>query len=232
MDLVKQLVNHHAGNILIESEENGKFLCNIYDNTHPIELFRGRLNFLGGGKNLEDMSPLLTVKREIYEEFSILKNNELDAATIQDSGGKYSLPNISKRAPLEDIKKVRKSILENIVPYQDFLITLKPNTKGPKLQSPKALFSVFYSKIPKDIFEIIKKNMDLDYSLVNDSFLKLVTADELIKGKPLTSWACGGVFEYYLKKKIPNPEKTIIKSIGEPEKLYSSYLNKFDYARF
>ena len=233
MTLNKKLVNHHAGNILIESENTGEFLCNIYDNTHPIELYRGRLNFLGGGKNKEDISPLKTVKREIYEEFSLSKNKTFDSATIQDSGkGNYKLPKISKMASLEDIEKVKKSILENIVPYQDFLITLNPIPNGPKIQNPNALFSVFYSKVPKEIFEIIKRNINSNNSLVNDGFLKIVTKKELIFGNPLTSWACGGVFQYHLNEKIPNPEKTKIKPIGKPKKLYSEYLDEFDYIRF
>jgi hypothetical protein len=232
MSLVKQLVNHHAGNILIESEDSGRFLCNIYDNTHPIELFRGRLNFLGGGKNSEDISPIMTVQRELYEEFLISKNKELDPATVQDSGKKYLLPKINKMASLEDIEKVKKGIFENIIPYQDFLITIKQIDKGPKLQNPNALFSTFYSKISKNLFDIIKRNIEINCSLVNDSFLRIVTTEELIEGNPLTSWACGRVFEYYLNKKIPNPENTIAKPLGEPKKTYSQYLDEFDYIRF
>jgi hypothetical protein len=225
-------VNHHAGNIMVESEREGEFLCNIYDDTHPIPLCRGKLNFLGGGKSREDISPILTVRREINEEFSLSQNESLDEATLQDSGRTYDLPQIQKMASSSDIEFVKRSILENIVPYQDFLVDFKPIEGGPVLKVPRAIFSVFHSQIPEEIFEIARRNLSSNKSLVNDGFLRIVNAKELVTGNPLTSWGVGRIFENYLGKTLPNLENMTAKPLGIPKESYREYLTEFDYSRF
>lgn len=232
----KQPVNHHAGNLLIESERTREVLTNQYDGTFPILLFRNRLNFIGGGKKPDDYSPEYTIRREINEEVSLSENEAPDSAVAQDAGVKtFETPIIARYASREHIDAFRESLLQTMVPYQDFLMDFsgyKNHEKGPKLFFPLSVFSVFHSRIPQELFEIARGNLNEGRSLVNDGFLRITSLDELVSGNPLCAWATGRVLDYHFKLEIPNPEGITATPIGMPRDCFKDYLVDFKYARF
>lgn len=227
----KQKISHHAGCIILEASQTPEFLFNIYDNGYPIKMCHGKLNLLGGGKNSDDYSPESLVKREINEEFSMAANDKLDEV-LEANAGKYPLLHIENFAPQEDIKRIRNAVLENIKLYGDFLVTFKTKEQGLNFKYPDTIFSIFYSKLPQEIFEITRINLENGKSLVNDSFLKIASVDDLTSGKFLTTWATGRVLEELLKTSIPNPEKTSATKIGMPRKKFIDYLKDFEYHKF
>ena len=144
----------HAGNVLIQAQETNEILTNVYDSGYPFVTWHNCINFIGGAKGKEDKSPISIITREFEEEFS-LGPNEMDATLVAAAGSGWSLPKVGKMASKQDIDNVRNSILSQIQPYKDFLV----ETRGiEKLDGNKydqvALFSVFVSQIPQDIFEI------------------------------------------------------------------------------
>lgn len=232
----KQQVNHHAGNLLIESEKTREVLTNQYDGTFPILLFRNRLNFMGGGKKPDDYSPEYLVRREINEEVSLTENEAPDSAVAQDAGVKtFETPTIREYAPESDINAFRESLLQTMVPYQDFLMDFTGyinHAEGPTLFFPLLVFSVFHSRIPQELFEIARENINEGRSLVNDGFLRITSLDELVSGNPLCAWATGRVLEYHFNERIPNPEGITATPIGMPRDCFKDYLVDFEYARF
>lgn len=180
----KSLVNHHAGQVLVESEFHDEYLCGIYDNTHPILICRGRINLIGGGKDKEDISPRGTVEREVEEEFALQNDVGPEEIMIQDSGKLYEPPRIEKMASEADITALRKAILENMIPYQDFLVRFQKVPGGPTLKNPYVIFSVFHSVIGRQYFDLARKNLAQGKSLTNDGFLTIVTPEGLEMENP------------------------------------------------
>ena len=230
-----QPVNHHAGNLLIESERTKEVLTNQYDSTFPITLFRERINFMGGGKKPQDYSPELVVRREIQGEVSIEAENEADELVAQDAGvATFEIPKITKYASNSDVDAFRSYILDSMLPYQDFLMDFtgfKSNPEAPKLKLPQAIFSIFYSRVDQDLFEMVRQNLQQGRSLVNDGFLRITSLDELVSGNPLCAWATGRILEYHFKMEIPNPEGIIATPMGNPRASFQDYLNEFSFIR-
>ena len=229
----KKPINHCAVCVLIESGGAKEFLFNIYDNTFPIKIWQNKINLIGGGKLAQDDSPYFAVKREVNEEFSSTKNVELDTAYKETlKSGSYDLPQIGKMASEKDIIDVKSQILKNLGPYQDFIITLPTTDDNLKMKFRDIIFSIFYSKLSKDTFDIIKKNLKDGRSLVNDSFLRIANLEEITSGKILTAWSTGKVLEDYLHQSLPDPIGIQSEKIGKPRNLYKEYLNNFDFHIF
>lgn len=225
-------IDYHAGNVIIEAEKGNVFLFNKYNFSYPFKIYRGRINFMGGGKDRGDFSPEELVKREISEEFSIKEDKSYDEALLENlRGEKYSLPKIEKFASEDEINYVKKEILENMVSYQDFFVEFK-NFVFNDYQPRKAIFSVFYSKVSDNFFNVVEKNIKEGKNLVNDGFLKIVKLEDILSRKILGAWITGLVLEKHLRTDIPNPEGTKIKPLGNPRKNFKEYLESFKYSKF
>lgn len=234
--MAKQAVNHHAGNLMVVCDETGEVLTNQYDNTFPIVIFRNRINFLGGGKKLEDFSPESLVRREIQEEVYLKPNEAPDILVAQDAGvTTFETPKITQFASQSEIDELRAYFLNNMYPHQDFLMDFSGFLieGGPKLKSPYAVFSIFRANLPIQIFNrVVRANLSQGKSLVNDGFLRITTLDELVSGNPLCAWATGKVLENYFGREIPSPQAITATPIGMPRTSFQDYLNDFEYVRF
>lgn len=230
---MKKKLNHCAACVLIESEGTGEVLSNIYDNTYPIKIYRGNLNLLGGGKDLLDISPSYVIRREIDEEFSPEKNTKLDVAYKRVLKNKdYNLPQMRKSASKEDISLIKSQILNGMVPFQDFIITIPDSEKDLKLKYRDILFNIFYSKLSKDAFNLIRRNLEEGRSLVNDGHLTITPLEGIISGNILTAWATGKALEAYFNESIPDPLGIGSEKIGKPRGSYKEYLDDFDFNVF
>lgn len=234
--MIQEKLNHHAGNLMVVCDETKEVLSNQYDATFPIVNFRKRINFLGGGKKPIDYSPESLVKREIQEEVYLKPNEAPDEAVARDAGVKtFEVPTIREFASQSDIDELRTYLLENMQPYQDYLMDLNGFLRegGPKLKSPFAIFSIFSAKLPRELFErIVRTNLKQDRSLVNDGFLRISSLEELAAGNPACAWATGRILEGYFNTQIPNTEGITATPIGLPRACFQDYLNDFQYINF
>lgn len=104
-------VDAHPSVAIVKSKDGDEFLFSRYDYTYPVLPYRLAANTMGGNPK-DDISPFSTWEREISEEF----NN-------QPPKGEELRDKTSPFAPLEDIVKIRNTILENAKSYADFYFT-------------------------------------------------------------------------------------------------------------
>lgn len=223
---MEQKVHNHASVVLVHSGD--KIFSNIYDNTYPKEIYRGRLNLIGGGQSPGEKSPRGLLEREITEEFQkdLEDNGDYDANFAEVIGEGVGAQKASDFAPIGDINFVRKNILSGIKPYNDFFVTIPAYKDKPEFN---VIFSTYISEINKDLMNLIQKNLDVGKSLVSEGTLTINPLNDIVSGKELTAWATGHILGDYFNKEIPNPEKVIVRELGVPRKSMEDYFSEFDY---
>lgn len=209
--MIKIKIRHYASATIIESTKTNEFLFNEYNKTYRVKCLRGKLNLIGGNYEIGDNSPLDILKREIAEEFSMTKQEK------------------NLFALNRDIIFIRNSILRNITPYKDYLLTVPP-IEG---TTYKALYSIFISKIPQDIFECARRNILNKKRIINEGLATICNTPDLVVGKLLTAWATGFVIGDYKNVTMPNSQGSIteISILDKPKKSFKKYLNKFEYIK-
>lgn len=223
---MKVKIHNHASVVLVYNEN--KILSNIYDYTYPKEIWRGRINLLGGGQDRGDISPRLLLEREIREEFTIkpegLRRYDSNFSDIVGSGS--GAPKISKFSSKIDIDLVKNSVLKNLRPYKDFLVSFPCYRDRPAFN---VIFSVYISKIPLEVIDCVKKNLKENKSLISEGFLRITNLEELKSGKVLAAWATGKIIEDYFKIKVLDPEGLDVKVLGAPKNSLKEYFEDYDY---
>ncbi|MBI2045181.1 hypothetical protein HYT23_03920 [Candidatus Pacearchaeota archaeon] len=206
---MKRPFNKHIAVGIIISGLNNEFLFGRYDGTYKKEIYRKRINFLGGNYREEDHSPEGLFRREITEEFSLLTHKE----------GPF--------ASEEEINSIRNEILKKTTPYKDFYITIRDNVY------PKSILisSVFLAKISPDIFELARLNINAGRRIVNEGTACIVNLDEVVSGKFLLVPTAQKIMEEFSQVKIPSLEFTSVDYIGKPRKSFSDYLAEFEITR-
>jgi len=223
---MKIQVHNHASVILAY---NGKELVsNVYDNTYPKEIWRGRINLMGGGQAQGDISPFYLLEREINEEFRINSEvtKEYDKNFSELVGEGKGAPKINSFASEKDIKLVKDFLLLNSQPYWDFLITMPPYKDRPSFN---IMFSSYVCPLSNKIMDCFKKNILEEKSLVSEGFLKVTPLSQIKSGEVLTAWATGMILEDFFNVKIPNPENIISQKLSFPRKSMEEYFNEYDY---
>lgn len=107
-------VEAHPSVAIIKSKDSDEFLFARYDSTYPAIPYRLASNTLGGNPKAGnpkagDLSPFLTWQREVEEEFN---NVPPKGEELRDENTPF--------APLDEIIRIRNSVLENAVRYGDF----------------------------------------------------------------------------------------------------------------
>lgn len=219
-------VHNHASVIL--AYNNQEIVSNVYDSTYPKEIWRGRINLIGGGQSKGDISPKYLLEREIKEEFKI-DNSEAgyyDNNFSDIIGSGKGAPKINSFATEKDILLVRDFLLENYKPYNDFLVTFPGYKNKPPF---KIIISSYACKLSEKVMNCFRRNISSGKSLVSEGFLKTTNLQDIQSGKILTAWAAGIIIEDFFCKEIPNPEKIIAQKIGLPKSSLEEYFNEYDY---
>lgn len=213
---------HHVSLLVIESPDKKEILIGKYDDTYPLEVFRNRVNLIGGNQHPEDSSPHELLKREIIEEFSIRKKAEgkIEESISRTSGKGMGAPLPSKYASEEDIIKIKNEILK-FKPYGDFIVNV-PYIKKFPLETV-AIYSLFYITLPKDLFECARINLSEGRSIKSEGFAAIVSIEDLKNGEPLSAGATPLVLSHYLKTQIPDPYGLKGDFIGMPRAKLSDY---------
>ena len=217
-------IHNHASVVLAYMDR--KILSNLYDETYPKEIWRNRINLIGGAQSQEDKSPRELLYREICEEFSLGKRE----ADVYDSnvsdiiGDGQGAPIIQNFAPKEEIDAVKNSILSKINPYSDFLVSIPAYRKKPQFQ---ILFSVYSWEIPEEILKVIERNINQGKSLVNEGFLTISDLEGISQGTPLTAWGTGLILEDFFKINVPNKDGVSLKKLGFPKDSFKEYREEF-----
>jgi hypothetical protein len=223
---MKTEVHNHASVILAY---NGKdIVSNIYDNTYPKEIWRGRINLLGGGQSPGDLSPRYLLEREIAEEFRISKEEtkEYDENFRDLVGEGKGAPKINSFASKRDINLVRDFLLYNSEPWRDFLITLPPYKNR---SSFNVMFSSYVCPLSKKVMNCFRQNIKEGKSLVSEGFLKITSLSDIESGNILTAWATGFVIEDFFNTNIPNPEGVSSQKLTSPKSSMEDYFKEYDY---
>jgi hypothetical protein len=204
-------VNHLASMILVQSQKTNDFLFGGYNSTYPKKCFRNTVNFIGGVcEDLVDDSPLDTLIRELREEFSINKNVDLIYASEKD------------------ISIIRESIITNILPFKDYLVSF-PSVEGG--QPFSSIHCVFHALIPEDIFEIARTNINENKKIKNEGIERVCSLKDLEIGKVKMAWASGLITGDYCRTDIPNYKGLDIEIIGTPRKSFEYYKGDFIYTK-
>ena len=227
-------IHHHCGVGIIESEKTQEFLFQVYDNTFPTVIYRGRINLIGGNHNPNDLSPKYLFEREIKEEFSITEKEEGWDSTLTDVVGEGSGPEkITKFASQSDMASIKDAVLQ-CQPFKDFVLNI-PSIQNKPIYD--VIYSVFSSTIPQDVFELARKNILEEKSIKNEGLATIKTIEEIVAGNPLPVAGTGIALEHYLAHKygfhvkIPNPEGINSMVIGMPRASFKDYLNEFHYSK-
>lgn len=236
--MTKEQIGRHACVAIVLSSDKRQFLLSRYDDGYPIKImFRGWGNLTGGANNKKNdsikSSPESLVRREISEEYSIVQAEHdkelprLSDVTLEDVVEHNSM----NFAPESDVRSIRESILENLIPYQDFLVRIPGDLfrHGKNNQPYQNIFSAFLSEVPDNILVIAKRNLDAGKRLVNEGIAHLAPIEELEKGFPLLAWAASPILIHYTKKELPNLINADATPFGLPRQSFESYFGDFEY---
>ncbi|HPD81649.1 MAG TPA: hypothetical protein PK357_00945 [Candidatus Pacearchaeota archaeon] len=223
---MKTKVHNHASILLAYLDE--KVVSNIYDDTYPKEIWRGRINLIGGGQNPGDISPRSLLEREINEEFAISKEEikEYDKNFKDLVGEGNGAPGIDLFASKKEIDFVNNFLLNNIKPWKDFLITFPPYKSNPSFN---IMFSSYFCNLSKEIMDCFYENLSKKKSLVSEGFLKITPLSDISSGKVLTAWATGVVIEDFFNINVPNPEKIFFQKLTVPKSSMRDYFKEYNY---
>lgn len=194
--------NKHVATGIIISPSADEFLFSMYDQTHPKEKFRGRLNLFGGNYEEGDQSPWGLFSREVTEEFSY-RNERLFASE-------------------EDINAIRHEILGRAIPYKDFYVSYDNVDSGSVL-----IYGVFLSRINQDVFELAKSNINSGKKIVCEGDARVVGLDDLVSKKFLLIPPAQKVMEEFIGTKISSLEGLNVGCIGKPRDSFTDYLSEF-----
>jgi hypothetical protein len=223
---MKTSIHNHASVILAYNRDN--IVSNIYDNTYPKEIWRGRINLLGGGQSPGDVSPRYLLEREMNEEFRINRGEtkKYDKNFSDLVGKGKGAPKIDLFASRAEIKYIKDFLLNNSGPWGDFLIKLPPYKDKPSFN---VMFSSYICPLSDYAMNCFKKNIKNGKSLVSEGFLKITNLNDITSGKVLTAWATGIVLEDFFKVNVPNPENLGHQKLSLPKDSMQDYFKEYDY---
>lgn len=219
-------IHNHASAVLTYNDK--EILSNCYDETYPREIYRGRINLLGGGQGKGDISPEYTLKREINEEFSteLEEDRHYDSNFSDVIGEGLGAPHPELFASSNDILSVKEDILLDISPYKDFLISIPQYKKIPGFN---VIISYYVSSLKKETIDCVKRNLNQGKSLVSEGFLKISKLEDIFSGNILTAWGSGEIIEDFFRQKVPNPDGMKFKELSKPRETMKDYFEEFDY---
>lgn len=218
MEKIK-IEGHPSMIIVYPDDSEDEVILGGYDGGYPRLAYRSRPNLLGGNPSEKDKShgPKDVLIRELTEELDI--GEELDW-----KGRKINW------ATKQDIDIIRGSIIKNIKPYADFLYEALP-LEGAIKEKITAIYSVFVSRIPREIVELIRHHFNTGKKMTTEGFLGIYYLRSLaLAGEYSTSNATGKILSDYFRILIPSPNEIKITKLATPiREKFTDYLSDYDY---
>ena len=204
---MKTKINNHASIVLVYNRD--EILSNIYDGTYPREVWRGKINLLGGGQAKGDKSPRQLLERELNEEFKIeelKERRDYDENFSKLVGEGSGAPIVPKFASASDINFVKKEIFDNLRAYKDYLANFPAYKDKPAFN---VIFSVYISEVSHDVISCVKRNIAESKSLVSEGLLKITSFEDITAGLVSSAWIAGQVIEDIFKISVPGKDNNI-----------------------
>ena len=216
----KTKIEGHPSLVIVYPDDcQDEVILGGYDGGYSRLAYRSRPNLLGGNPLNGEKSdgPKDVLIRELTEE--IERGHELDLT---------EKPVLW--ASKKDILSIRKSIIENLRPYADFLYEAEP-LEGAIKEKITAIYSVFVSKVPREIAELIRNNFKTGKRMATEGFLGIYYLYALsVAGEYSTSNATAKILSEYFKILIPSPEEIKITKLEKPiRENYSDYTSDYEY---
>ena len=204
---MQQDVLYHFSVIVVRPHLSRHLLIGVYDNTYPLELYRGRVNFFGGNQHPEDQSPRGILEREIREEFIVETTREHEIEPlIQGHTGKGLGAQVPKEfAPARDIAALRNALLSSCKPYKDFLIDAPHKHLPGNLPRFLTICSAFEGSLDESLFECAREHLAHGRAIKSEGFATIVSINDLKKGMPLAAGPASFILSHFLQSKIPDP---------------------------
>lgn len=217
---MKPILDAHPSVLIAYSSETQKFLFSVYDEGYPRKVYRNSANFIGGNPESEDKCPEDTLIKEIASEIN--PNHNLEKIFI----GKVEWTDES------EIRFIRNSLFQ-FYPLQDFLAK-QPEVMEGGNKPYQAIYSIFYSEIPRKTIEIVEKNITNKKEIVCEGKLGIFNLEQLAnspRGEYSTAHITAHVLNWKYGSQIPQTKQISAEAIGLPRKSYKEYLKDFDYNR-
>jgi len=216
---MKTILDAHPSVMIAYSPELQKFLFSVYDDSYPRKIYRNSANLIGGNPRPDDKGPENTLLREITDEIN--PNHELKK--------KFIIGEVAW-APEQEIQFIRNSLIQ-FTPFQDFLANQEEKIEGGN-KPYKAIYSVFYSEIPKEAIEIAEKNLAAKKEIASEGNLGVFSLEQLTtssRGEFSTAHITAHILNWKYSSHIPQTKLIHAEAIGFPRKNYKDYLQNFDY---
>lgn len=214
-----RIEGHPSMVIVYPDDSEDEVILGGYDGGYRRLAYKSRPNLLGGNPFEKDRikGPKDVLIRELTEELD--KGEELDW-----KGRKIVW------ASKQEIDAIRNSIIKNINPYSDFLYEAVP-LEGAIKEKITAIYSVFISRIPREIVEIIRLNFKEGKKMTTEGFLGIYFLRSLaLAGEYSTANATGKILSDYFKVLISSPDEIKITKLATPiREKFKDYLSDYDY---
>jgi len=254
----KPRINHITSvGIIYSKDDPSRVFLEMKDTRYPIILFRNQLFLIGGNwigeESKDDTSPLDTLRREVYEEFSFENSrqsmDEFNALDLIDNTGVLT-PTHSRvtggqirPSDVAALGELREVICENPVSFGAFLNTVTHITlrrADPTHQEGEICYLACCWRISleKEYWSLLQVLQERYGNLSNESHTVLLSLDEIITKR----MQCAAGYDRVLKrffldmglsraKKLP-----LVKDIRSLYKgtilaSYQDYLHQYDIAR-
>lgn len=220
--MAKITLDAHPSVVVAYAGTKGKLLMAVYDGGYPQVSYRFSANNIGGNPSPNDGSPNAVLTKEVREEYNPLHGEKTDF-------GETVL-----WAPKEDISLIQDSLLKNILPFQDFLVSAKQLPNDPTTKNYTAVYSAFYTVLPTEVIEAAESNLRRCRRLSPEGLTGVFTLDELandpVKGDLSTAHATAPILNRFFGSKIPYPSQLTAEPIGQVRDSFRDYLTDFEYA--
>ncbi len=227
-------VRHHAASTLIVPSSFDRVLVGIYDSRYPLEVFRRNYNFVGGNSK-NDHSPYDTLIRQITNEFRekpLEKSDTIGAIIGSKEADKEENTYLINRsyAPSDMLVTLRNKVLDNAVPFHDYLIKIKKDY----VKTPEDLYFIitaYISKIDDVLFEKIESELSEGRQITNEGIASIVTYDRLVRGMLRGAWGYASIASDMLDLPISEQSFITVSKLGKPKNSYKEYKKDFEYQR-
>jgi hypothetical protein len=209
-------------------EDSTKLLLSVYDAGYrggkgPYPMTP---NCIGGNPDIEhdEIGPLQVLEREIAEEFDPDYQREHPETNIFNQRVNWASP--------QNIGFVRDNLLQDLAPWQDFVVNAESFGKG--TQTYQAIYSYFVSELPESVFRVVESNLRRQKAIVTEGLVGVFTLDELVydsRKELSTAHNTAPALNLFFGVDIPYPTQIQSHPIGVPKDSFADYLVDFEYSR-
>lgn len=224
-------INNHAAAVLVfPSDTETSTLLTVYGAAYPAEVFANHYNALGGNA-VQEISPRVTVLREIAEELGL-------KITVPDDD-LTALLHLQITTPTQNTKQAMlmaeeyrhelyAQICRTLHGYKDFVAEVDGQQIKRK-NNLRCIDSFFIARVQPSLFRKIDEELRRGNELVNEGFARIFTSQEITSSAVRGAWVTPAALEQCLQTKIPQYDWIRVHPIGVPRNSYKDYKTEFTY---